>query len=329
VDFLEDADVMAAMLAEDESIFEGLYGDDELEELLGDLLKGEEVEDPGARINEADALAEKWGVCVGQVWELAEHRLAVGDCTDPQVVEAVMRGERAQLAVLDPPYNIGKAEWDTRENYQGWFLQWNETFCNDLMDKGSIYVFGWPEILAPLFGEYPLENKRLLVWHYENKNTPNQRTWGRSFELIIYAWKGKPVFNKDAGRVPYHSSSYERAKYGGLTDGWGNSGKPLHLHPGGAQPRDVLIYPVLSAGRGQVERVAHPTQKPLDLIETLVGVSSNEGDLVFDGFVGSGTTIAACETLGRKVRAVELDPGYAAVAIQRMADMGLEPHLLA
>ena len=231
--------------------------------------------------------------------------------------------------MLDPPYNIGKAEWDKVEDYQGWFLEWNEVFCNDLGQNGAIYVFGWPEILAGLFDKYPLKDKRLLVWHYDNKNTPNQGSWGRSFELIIYAWKGKPIFNKDAGRTPYKLSSFEREKYG-LNVGWGGGkGRSFDLHPLGAQPRDVLVYPALAAGRGQVERVDHPTQKPLDLIETLVGVSSNKGDLIFDGFAGSGTTIAACQKLERRCRAIEISPSYTAVIIQRWVDAtGGEPVLV-
>ena len=65
----------------------------------------------------------------------------------------------------------------------------------------------------------------------------------------------------------------------------------------------------------------HPTEKPLEVPERAIGFSSNSGQVVFDGFLGSGTTLIACERLGRKCRAVEISPGYVAVALQRWHDL--------
>jgi len=73
----------------------------------------------------------------------------------------------------------------------------------------------------------------------------------------------------------------------------------------------------------------HPTQKPIDLIAILLEMSTKSGDYVIDPFLGSGTTLIACERLGRKCRAVEISPAYCAVAIQRWVDVtGKEPVLL-
>ena len=68
--------------------------------------------------------------------------------------------------------------------------------------------------------------------------------------------------------------------------------------------------------------------KPVELVERAINNSSLPGEVVFDPFCGSGTTLVACEKLRRKCRAIELDEGYAAVILQRLADMGLEPRLL-
>ena len=73
----------------------------------------------------------------------------------------------------------------------------------------------------------------------------------------------------------------------------------------------------------------HPTTKPLELAEKEVANSSRPDEIVFDGFLGSGTTLIACERLGRRCRAVEISPGYVAVTLQRWADMtGETPTLL-
>ena len=73
----------------------------------------------------------------------------------------------------------------------------------------------------------------------------------------------------------------------------------------------------------------HPTQKPLEVIEVLLKEYIDEQAIIVDPFLGSGTTLIACERLGRKCRAVEISPAYVAVAIQRWVDVtGKEPVLL-
>jgi DNA modification methylase len=73
----------------------------------------------------------------------------------------------------------------------------------------------------------------------------------------------------------------------------------------------------------------HPTEKVIGVPEMAIAFSSNAGQIVFDGFLGSGTTLIACERLGRKCRAVEISPAYCAVAIQRWVDVtGGEPEVV-
>jgi hypothetical protein len=72
----------------------------------------------------------------------------------------------------------------------------------------------------------------------------------------------------------------------------------------------------------------HPTIKPRELIERYIRISGNAGSVVFDPFTGSGTTLVACENLSRRARCIEIDPGYAAVTLQRAADIGLHPELI-
>jgi len=82
------------------------FREDELAELLGDLMPSNEGEDTEPEIDRAEELRQKWGVETGQLWQLGEHRLICGDCTDPEVVERVMGGEKADVLFTDPPYGI-------------------------------------------------------------------------------------------------------------------------------------------------------------------------------------------------------------------------------
>jgi len=72
----------------------------------------------------------------------------------------------------------------------------------------------------------------------------------------------------------------------------------------------------------------HPTTKPVELVTRMIVNSSQAGDIVYDPFCGSGTTLVACEQLRRRGYAVEIDPGYVAVTLERLAAMGLRPMLV-
>ncbi|MFY9115506.1 MAG: ParB N-terminal domain-containing protein, partial [Bacteroidales bacterium] len=85
----------------------GELGFDEAFLSLMDLTETESGVDAEAQIDKAEELREKWGVKLGDLWQLGEHRLICGDCTDKAVVERVMQGERAELLLTDPPYNLG------------------------------------------------------------------------------------------------------------------------------------------------------------------------------------------------------------------------------
>jgi len=115
---LATTDPLAAMAGADAAMLGDLLAvieteNDTLQALLDGLAEEhgivaeEPPDDPGAQIDKAEELREKWGVELGQVWEIGEHRLVCGDCTDAAVVAAVMRGERAQLCFTSPPYNAG------------------------------------------------------------------------------------------------------------------------------------------------------------------------------------------------------------------------------
>jgi len=240
------------------------------------------------------------------------------------------------LVVADPPYGVGKAEWDTfdsRKEYVRWARSWLEQVARILRPRGSAYVMGYSEVLADLkwsAGEL-FEGCRWLVWSYRNRGNLGS-DWGRSHESLLHLRRGRSfTMNMDAVRVPYnsHTTRYPERKQGSSSQfaGGKGSGTSWTPHPLGAKPRDVLEIPLLN--NGMAEKTAHPTQKPEELLRRLVSASSNEGDLVVDPFGGSGTTAVVCELLGRSWLSCEQNPEYCELASERLAEVLSGSHSLA
>jgi site-specific DNA-methyltransferase (adenine-specific) len=237
-----------------------------------------------------------------------------------------IKAASVDLVVADPPYNIGKAEWDdlgTMKEYVAWCVEWAREASRVLKPTGSMYICGFSEILADVkVGLAPMfAGCRWLVWHYKNKaNLGND--WGRSHESILHFRKTKRFkLNVDHVRIPYgaHTLKYpshpqaDSSQYGQgrkvVRDNW-------TPHPLGAKPKDVLEIPTTCNGMG--EKTPHPTQKPEELIRRLVLAASDAGDLVVDPFSGSGTTVVVAEQLGRRWLGCDLDPTYNEWAVRRL-----------
>jgi len=268
-------------------------------------------QDADPQIDRAEELRVKWGVESGQLWRLPsrtpgqEHRLICGDCTDAAVVERAMGGEKADMVFTDPPYNLaGEAPLIAanaiRDSYGALKdSEWDRGFivgpflsALPLADSYSIYICT-SQFLAGGVWAWMANNSdfhNVVVWCKDNPMPSlSKRHWTWGTELIAYATKGKHVFNFPPT--------------GHALNWWQIKGK-AHL-------------------------TEHPTEKPVEIPTRAIAHSSDAGAFVFDGFSGSGTTIIAAENLSRQCRAVELSPGYVAVALQRYVDaFGIEPELI-
>ena len=236
-----------------------------------------------------------------------------------------MESESADLVFADPPYNIKKAEWDnfeSQQEYINWSLRWIEQVARILKSTGTLYICGFSEILADL--KHPasrfFRGCRWIVWHYKNKANLGS-DWGRSHESILHFRKSKKfTFNIDYVRIPYgiHTLKYpghpqaETSQYGKNN----NKGHIWQPHPKGAKPKDVIEIPTTC--NGMHEKTPHPTQKPEELLRTIVLASSNPGDLVVDPFLGSGTTSVVAEQLHRKWKVCDTSAEYCQWAVQRI-----------
>ncbi len=243
-----------------------------------------------------------------------------------------LEAESIDLIFADPPYNLGKADWDkfeSHDDYIKWSLNWIKLAARALKQTGSLYICGFSEILADLrrpSAEF-FQGCRWLVWHYRNKANLT-KDWGRSHESILHFRKSKQTtFNVDAARIPYgdHTIKYpvhpqaESSQYGNGR----KQRQDWQPHPKGAKPKDVLEIPVTS--NGMPEKTPHPTQKPEELLRRVILASSNEGDLVVDPFVGSGTTLVCAEQLGRCWEGCELNEEYCSWATIRLERIQKKP----
>lgn len=288
----------------------------DLGELLGkaanELLAGDNSgQDTEPEIDKAEELRVKWGVEPGQLWQLGDHRLICGDCTDPAVVARVMGGEKAALCVTDPPYGVeyaDKNKWlnaisrgnriqtpiendhASKDDTQAMWKAAFEQMGNTLHPGGVVYCFmpqgGDQMMMMMMMMGAGIEPRHELIW-LKNNHVLGRVDYAYKHEPILYAWK-------DGGHKFY-----------------------------GDFQTSILEYPK------PLKSDMHPTMKPVPLIEKLTSNSSKPDEVVYEPFSGSGTTIIACENLGRRCRAIEISPGYVAVSLQRWADhTGKTPQLV-
>jgi site-specific DNA-methyltransferase (adenine-specific) len=254
------------------------------------------------------------------------------------------------VVIADPPYNIGKDfgnnnDYMPIDDYIKWTKQWLDLCFEALADNGLIYVYGFPEILARVAAQYPLETQRILAWHYTNKTTPSLKFWQRSYESILCLWKEqRPALEIDQIREPYTDSYLKcSGKQRKNTQGrFGSKTTVYNVNELGALPRDVIKIPALAGGAGRNERhfmcrtcgnvlyhnselhhhkghdiLQHPTQKPLLLTEKLIQsrIQGNDGKVLIP-FAGSGSECVAAKRLGIDFLGIEINPEYVEYASQ-------------
>ena len=242
--------------------------------------------------------------------------------------------ESVQIVLADPPYNIGKDFGNTSDKqpmdtYLTWTDRWVTECLRVLKPNGTLFIFGFSEILALILARIPYSvNRRWLIWHYTNKNVASLHFWQRSHESILVLWKEDKVFHRDAVREPYTEGFLQGAagKKRAATKGRFSKGEKdttYNAHPAGALPRDVIKIPALAGGAGAKERVDHPTQKPLALCERLLKSCSQGPDagLVLVPFAGSGSECVAAKQLGLPYVGIELNEDYVALCTERLAKL--------
>ena len=261
------------------------------------------LNDEDTEVVEDEVPEEVEPVCKkGEIWLLGEHRLMCGDSTDADAVAKLMNGERADIAFTSPPYNAGTSEeltgntHTTTSKYQN--SDDNLSNYDELLFKSTQnnidfakYAFINIQMLAGnklVFCDFVEKFKNQLcdiaIWNKNNAQPAMaRRVMNSQFEFIF-------IFSKD-----------NPSRAVGTRDFRGDVPNVNNMN---AQYKNE--YSAIHAATFSVEFAGY-----------YVGNFSNQGDIVLDTFGGKGTTMIACEQLGRKCRMMELDPHYCDVIIAR------------
>lgn len=225
----------------------------------------------------------------GEVWQLGRHRLMCGDSTNKEDVLKLLNGAKADMVFTDPPYGVNVEGGKNNNTIAGDLTQTAIPFsfeiCTEVAtkEKARFYFCGGEANISlyyKLFERYLRQMPRLLVWVKENQ-VLSHAGYHKQYELIFYGYK------QGGGNVWYSTREMQDA-----SDVWNVSRDPSKTY-------------------------VHPTQKPVELPARAIRNSSNKGDIVFEPFSGSGSTMLACEQLDRVCYAMEIDPVYCEATMRR------------
>jgi len=238
--------------------------------------------------------------------------LVSGDCIE------ILRGAEKQsvdLVFADPPFNIGYKydvyeDKKAYEDYYQWTHDWMEACVGVLKSTGSFWIAIGDEYAAEvrvIGRKIGLNLRNWVIWHYTFGQATKfkfARSHAHLFYFTMSPKKGDITFNDDQVRVP----SARQTTY-----------NDKRANPKGKVPDDVWSFSRLCGTFS--ERVGwHPCQMPEVVLERIVKVSSNPGDIVLDPFVGSGTTAVVAAVAGRKYFGIDVSDDYVKKAGQRIAD---------
>ena len=277
----------------------------------------------------------------GQLWSLGRHRLLCGDSTSAADVGRLMDGKLIHVAITSPPY-ASQRRYDESsgfepihpDNYVDWFDGVQRHVASHLKDDGSWFVNikehcedGQRSLYVK---ELTLAHVRRWSWRFVEEyiwtkpGTPKKAElrFKNGWEPILQFTKGPHKFRPKAVRHPtdkalprwggskYHPS---KAESNARLKGTGKE-----CFPAGGNDVAGTAYPsnVLSLGTPN-ESLGHPAAYPVNLPAFFIKAYSDEGDRIYDPFIGSGTTLIAAEQLNRSGYGMEISPAYCDVTIQR------------
>jgi len=229
--------------------------------------------------------------------------------------------ESIDLIIADPPYNLNKNfgnnsdHWKDVKSWFEWSKEWIDKCIYILKPTGSIFVYGIHRYLCFIqchLYEKNLKYRRQIIWYYEN-GFSCYKTLNAFYEPILWFTKTND-FTYHEIREPYKSQDRLKNK---IT----KNGKVWNPNPKGRLMGDVWRFPTLAGKRFATEKTNHPTQKPLALCNRLVKHFSNEGDLIFVPFAGSGSECLSCLENKRNFLATEINPKYIEIANERLVEM--------
>lgn len=220
---------------------------------------------------------------LGDIWQLGDHRLMCGDSTSIDAVEKLMDGKKADMVFTDPPYGV---------SYQN-----NQTKKHDVIKNDDVFLDEWIPLVEMFSTGF------IFMWtSYQvvGKWISITEPFGSMTNMVIW--------NKGGGGL------------GDLKGAFSTDFEIALVWNRGAKLQDKRIGSVWSVSKDNGASYVHPTQKPVELMEKGVYNCTKYHDIVMDLFLGSGSTLIACEKINRKCYGMELDEKYVDVIIKRWQD---------
>jgi DNA modification methylase len=270
------------------------------------------LSDPEPQIDKADELRSKYGTANGQLWQVGPHRIVCGDSRDPQTVGRLWdTGQKFRVIWSDPPWGINYAAKNQVLNRSDRGNRIQKPIENDALP---------PEEVSGLFRD---SLKQALIFAIKGAACYASVPSGTALPYFISAFNDSGFsFKHLLVWVKHHfvlgMSDYQH-RHEAVLYGWNENG-PHYFVPDRTQSSVFQIdKPSISS--------LHPTTKPVALIADMIQNSSRPDEIIYDPFCGSGSTILAAAQLKRVGYGCELDPGYVAVELERLASLGLNPEL--
>jgi len=268
----------------------------------------------------------------GEIWDdpIIGHRVGCLDATLEKDVQNLMSGNKASLAVNDPPYNVIVGNSNTSnlgkislEKYMDFSQKWVENTIRILEDNAHFYVWLGADQNE---GFQPLPDFMLMMRNFNNlrprsfitmrnqRGYGTQKNWMAVRQELLYYITGNPEFNVEAEYtdIPKILRGYYKEVNGKITENL-QRGKSENIRAGNVW---VDIQQVFYRMEENVPGCY--AQKPLKAIERIIQASSGKNSLVIDFFSHAGTTLIACEKMERKCFTCDIDPVFAEITIRRL-----------
>lgn len=260
----------------------------------------------------------------GDIWRDPEsgHVVGCGDAASTGFIVELFGSDQAVLAVHDPPYNLVMFRKRSVAEFIDWCRRWVDNTCRVLADDASLYVWlgadqnnhfqPLPQFMA-MMAETEFKSRSFVTMRNQ-RGYGTQKNWMAVRQELLYYTRGNPTFEVQYTDIPKILRGYYKEVNGVTTENIERS-KSANIRPGNVW---VDIQQVFYR---MVENVSGCYgQKPLKAVERIIRSSSQGGgeDTVTDFFSHSGTTLLACERLGRRSITLDIDPIFAEITIRRL-----------
>lgn len=249
--------------------------------------------------------------------------LIKGDCLEKM---KDIPDESIDMILCDLPYGTTQCKWDTIIPFESLWKQYNRV----IKKNGAIVLFGSEPFTSKLINSNLKGYREKITWikhKPSNFACANYMHMKYCEDIIVFGYK-KPTFNKI---MQIRNSDRVRQMQNGKSKKWNtvrNDGNEVSMqtqyepkdwndyNANLKNPMDYIIYPTVVSN--SKEKVNHPTQKPVDLLEYLIKTYSDEGETVLDNTMGSGSTGVACININRNFIGIELDNNYFNISVNRV-----------